>query len=71
MGGSWDGDVNDCWEYCYGKEAKVVNRLVQIVNNMGLDGVDFVFEYDITQKAVTFSNRLTISLLNQSVTSRI
>ena len=44
MGGSWDG-VNDCWEYCYGKEAEVVNQLVSIVNTMGLDGVDIDYEY--------------------------
>jgi hypothetical protein len=31
MGGSWSGDVNDCWEYCYGREEQVVNRLVDIV----------------------------------------
>jgi len=65
MGGSWDGDVNDCWEYCYGKEEKVVIRLVQIVNNLGLDGVDIDFEYDITPKVVTFFNQVTIGLKNQ------
>jgi hypothetical protein len=31
MGGSWFGDVNDCWEFCYGREGQVVNRLVEIV----------------------------------------
>jgi hypothetical protein len=31
MGGSWSGDVNDCWEYCYGREGQVVTRLVEIV----------------------------------------
>jgi chitinase len=45
MGGSWIGDVNDCWEYCYGREAQVVNRLTQIVGEMGLDGVDIDYEY--------------------------
>ena len=42
MGGSWAEDVNDCWEYCFGREAKVVNQLTQIVRGMGLDGVDIV-----------------------------
>ena len=64
MGGSWAGDVNDCWEYCYGKEAQVVSRLTQIVNNMGLDGVDLDFEYDITPQAVTFLNQVTTGLRN-------
>jgi hypothetical protein len=45
MGGSWAGDVNDCWEYCYGKETQVVDQLVTIVNIMGLDGVDIDYEY--------------------------
>ncbi len=65
MGGSWAGDVNDCWEYCYGRETQVVNRLVDIVNNMGLDGVDLDFEYDITPNAVTFLNQVTTGLKNQ------
>ncbi len=62
MGGSWAGDNNDCWEYCYGRETKVVNRLVQIVNNMGLDGVDLDFEYHVTTKAVQFLNKVTTGL---------
>jgi len=45
MGGSWDGDNNDCWEYCFGKEDQVVDRLVEIVDGMGLDGVDLDYEY--------------------------
>ena len=64
MGGSWDRK-NDCWEYCYGKETKVVDRLVQIVNNMGLDGVDIDFEYYVTDKAVNFLNQVTIGLRNK------
>jgi hypothetical protein len=31
MGGSWPGDVNDCWDYCYGREGQVVARVVEIV----------------------------------------
>merc|ERR1711915_187953 len=45
MGGSWAGDVNDCWEYCFGREEQVVSRLTEIVNDMGLDGVDIDYEY--------------------------
>lgn len=44
MGGSWDGN-NDCWEYCFGRETQVVQRLTDIVNEMGLDGVDVDYEY--------------------------
>ena len=62
MGGSWDGDVNDCWEYCYGRETQVVDRLVEINNNMGFDGIDLDFEYHITAKAVTFLNEVTTGL---------
>lgn len=45
MGGSWAGDVNDCWDYCFGREEQVVNQLVGIVNDLGLDGVDLDYEY--------------------------
>ena len=64
MGGSWDGDVNDCWEYCYGRETQVVDQLVGIVDNMGLDGVDIDFEYHVTPEAVTFLNQVTSGLRN-------
>merc|ERR1711907_903392 len=45
MGGSWAGDANDCWDYCFGRETQVVDRLTEIVNDMGLDGVDIDYEY--------------------------
>ena len=45
MGGSWDGDVNDCWKYCFGREDYVVSRLVELVNTMNLDGIDLDYEY--------------------------
>ena len=45
MGGSWSGSNNDCWDYCFGREAQVVNRLTTIVDEMGLDGVDIDYEY--------------------------
>merc|ERR1740124_1670959 len=59
MGGSWAGDNNDCWENCYGKEKQVTERLVQIVDDMGLDGIDLDFEYHVTSEAVTFLNQVT------------
>jgi len=64
MGGSWDSDINDCWENCYGRESQVTNQLVKIVSDMGLDGVDLDFEYDVTPKAVTFLNEVTTGLRN-------
>lgn len=45
MGGSWAGSVATCWEDCYGRETQVVSRLVEIVDEMGLDGVDIDYEY--------------------------
>ncbi|VEU43680.1 unnamed protein product [Pseudo-nitzschia multistriata] len=45
MGGSWVGDNNDCWDYCFGRETQVVDRLTDIVNEMGLDGIDIDYEY--------------------------
>lgn len=65
MGGSWAGDNNDCWEYCYGREEQVVDRLVEIVDKMGLDGVDLDFEYHVTSPAITFLNEVTIGLRNK------
>lgn len=64
MGGSWAGDVNDCWEHCYGRETQVTNRLVDIVKNMNLDGVDIDFEYHVTPSAVRFLNEITVGLKN-------
>jgi len=44
MGGSWDGN-NDCWEYCFGRETQVINRLTAIYGELGIDGVDIDYEY--------------------------
>lgn len=38
MGGSWSGDVNNCWDYCFGKEEQVASQLVQIVKDNNFDG---------------------------------
>jgi len=45
MGGSWAGDSNNCWDYCFGRENQVVDRLTSIVNTMGFDGIDVDYEY--------------------------
>ncbi|KAK1744125.1 glycosyl hydrolase family 18 protein [Skeletonema marinoi] len=45
MGGSWSGDVNNCWDYCFGKEEQVASQLVQIVKDNNYDGVDIDYEY--------------------------
>lgn len=45
MGGSWAGDVNNCWDYCFGRETQVVDRLTQIVKELNVDGVDIDYEY--------------------------
>ena len=45
MGGSWSGDNNDCWDYCFGREDQVVDRLVEIVEDLDLDGIDIDYEY--------------------------
>lgn len=45
MGGSWNGDNNNCWDYCFGKEEQVAANLVQIVKDHNYDGVDIDYEY--------------------------
>eukprot|EP00565_Helicotheca_tamesis_P009066 CAMPEP_0185725884 /NCGR_PEP_ID=MMETSP1171-20130828/2013_1 /TAXON_ID=374046 /ORGANISM="Helicotheca tamensis, Strain CCMP826" /LENGTH=807 /DNA_ID=CAMNT_0028394107 /DNA_START=1 /DNA_END=2420 /DNA_ORIENTATION=+ len=45
MGGSWAGDNNDCWEYCFGREASVVSQIDTIVRAQNFDGVDIDYEY--------------------------
>ena len=45
MGGSWSGDNNNCWDYCFGKEEQLSTSLVNIVKNQKLDGVDVDYEY--------------------------
>jgi len=45
MGGSWPASNNDCWDYCFGRETYVVERLTSLVNEMGFDGVDIDYEY--------------------------
>ena len=64
MGTNSETDVNDCWEYCYGRETQVIDRLVEISNNLGLDGIDIDFEYHVTDEAAKFLNEVTVGLKN-------
>merc|ERR1712226_941087 len=45
MGGSWSGDNNNCWDYCFGKEESLATSLVNIVDNQNFDGIDIDYEY--------------------------
>ena len=75
MGGSWAGDVNDCWDYCFGKEAHVVSQLKSIVAAQNFDGVDIDYEYfhenggarGFTRgaEAQTFLREVTVGLKQQ------
>lgn len=76
MGGSWAGDVNDCWEDCFGLEDQVVDRLVAIVNELDLDGVDLDYEYFVEDnqngsgftkgaQALEFLSKVTLGLRNK------
>jgi hypothetical protein len=63
MGGSWLGDVNNCWDYCFGKETSVVNQLTAIVKNQVFDGVDIDYEYFYsTQQQQNFISSVTTGL---------
>jgi hypothetical protein len=63
MGGSWAGDVNDCWEYCYGKERSVISQLDNIVRTQRFDGVDIDYEYFYeTPEAQNFLKTVTTGL---------
>ena len=67
---------SDCWEYCYGKEDKVVDRLTYIVNEVGFDGIDIDYEYFYEDnqngsgftkgtQAQTFLRDITVGLRNK------
>lgn len=72
MGGSWEGDVNDCWEYCFGREDYVIERLVELVTILDLDGIDIDYEYFLEDNdareftkgadAINFLETITVGL---------
>jgi chitinase len=63
MGGSWDGDMNNCWDYCFGKEDWVVTQLTTIVENQRFDGLDIDYEYFYnTEEQQTFISKVTTGL---------
>jgi hypothetical protein len=62
MGGSWAGDVNDCWEHCFDRTDSVVAQLKDIVMNQDFDGVDIDYEYFLTSKSEAFLTDLTVKL---------
>mmetsp|Transcript_20842 Transcript_20842/g.41449 ORF Transcript_20842/g.41449 Transcript_20842/m.41449 type:complete len:1000 (+) Transcript_20842:122-3121(+) len=45
MGGSWSGDQNNCWDYCFGREDKLSTDLVSMIEDQNLDGIDIDYEY--------------------------
>ena len=49
MGGSWFGDTNHCWDYCFGKEEQLSTAIVNIVREQSLDGVDLDYEVSLIQ----------------------
>jgi len=82
MGGSWHGDVNDCWETCFGREQQTVDRLVEIVEQLDLDGVDIDYEYFVEDnqrgsgftkgaEAQTFLREVTLGLREKLPTGSI
>jgi hypothetical protein len=63
MGGSWDGDMNNCWDYCFGKEDWVVTQLTTIVEDQRFDGLDIDYEYFYnTEEQQTFISKVTTGL---------
>jgi len=46
-----DNLVNDCWDYCYGKEEYVIDQLTTIVNAQNFDGIDIDYEYFYSDSA--------------------
>ena len=72
MGGSWEGDNNDCWEYCFEKEQHVVDQLVTIVDTQKFDGVDIDYEYFYENKdPYRFSNGAKARYFVEEVTKRL
>ncbi|KAL7486922.1 hypothetical protein ACHAW6_012519 [Cyclotella cf. meneghiniana] len=80
MGGSWSGDNNNCWDYCFGKEEELSSSLVTIIKNQNLDGIDIDYEYcfDVnglqsggcTQRSNLYSDEKAQTFLN-TLTSKL
>jgi len=71
MGGSWAGDVNDCWESCFDRVEDVVSQLQNIVQTQGFDGVDIDYEYHHTQRSSEFLKTLTTQLKSRMGANKI
>jgi hypothetical protein len=71
MGGSWAGDVNDCWEACFGHVDAVVSQLTDIVNAQNFDGIDIDYEYFHTSESAAFLKDLTLGLRQSLGSSKI
>jgi chitinase len=77
MGGSWETDLTlGCWQYCFGRETQVVQRLVDIVETYQFDGIDIDYEwyYENDQRgsgftkgdeAIQFLSQVTLGLRQQ------
>ena len=70
MGGSWSGDNNDCWDYCFGREDYVIDRLTELVTDSNLDGVDIDYEYfyDDNQNGSGFTRGTEAKIFLRDVT---
>lgn len=61
MGGSWAGDTNNCWDYCFGKEDQLSTALVTMVDEKGYDGIDIDYEVSKIRLPITFFYHVYIS----------
>jgi len=67
MGGSWQGNVNHCWEHCFSRTANLATQLVNIVRQFNFDGIDIDYEYFVnstlhTQFLIDLTQRLRTGL---------
>jgi hypothetical protein len=71
MGGSWAGDINDCWETCFDRASSVVSQLVAIVADQGYDGVDIDYEYFHSDASDQFLKDVTTGLRRELPAGKI
>jgi len=63
MGESSKGDMNHCWDYCFGKEQFVIQQLSTIVRKQNFDGVDISYKsYTNNDNALNFLRTVTSGL---------